>query len=93
VSAAPRRHPEGRISLSYQEFLEAVARMREADFPIERDPADAWADFVGWRINYEQAAHAVAAAIDAVPALRSGPRRHGGPAIAPIRPRLGRPPK
>jgi hypothetical protein len=50
-------------------------------------------DFVGWRINYEQAAYAVAAAVDAVPALWSGPRRHGGPAIAPIRPPLGRPPK
>jgi hypothetical protein len=85
--------PNGRISLSYQEFLDAVDRMRQVDFPIERDPADAWADFVGWRINYEQAAYAVAAAVDAVPALWSGPRRHGGPAIAPIRPPLGRPPK
>ena len=85
--------PDGRISLSYQEFLDAIARMREVDFPIERDPADAWADFAGWRINYEQAAYAVAAAVDAVPALWSGPRRHGGPAIAPIRPALGRPPK
>jgi len=67
--------------------------MRAVDFPIEREPADAWADFVGWRINYEQAAYAVAAAVDAVPALWSGPRRHGGPPIAPIRPRPGRPPK
>ena len=25
------------------------------DFPIERDPAEAWPDFVGWRVNYEQA--------------------------------------
>jgi hypothetical protein len=85
--------PAGRISLSYQEFLGAVARMREVDFPIERDPADAWADFVGWRVNYEQAAYAVAAAVDAVPALWSGPRRRPTPAIAPIRPPLGRPPK
>jgi len=85
--------PGGRISLSYEEFLDAVARMREVDFPIEREPADAWADFAGWRINYEQAAYAVAAAVDAVPALWSGPRHHGGPAIAPIRPPLGRPPK
>ena len=85
--------PDGQISLSYQEFLDAVARMREVDFPIEREPADAWVDFVGWRINYEQAALALAAAVDAVPALWSGPRRHGGPTIAPIRPPLGRPPK
>jgi hypothetical protein len=85
--------PNGQISLSYQEFLDAIARMREVDFPIERDPADAWPDFVGWRINYEQAAYALAAAVDAVPALWSGPRRHGGPAIAPVRPPLGRPPE
>jgi hypothetical protein len=93
VAVPEEADPDSRISLSYEEFLDAVARMREVDFPIERAPADAWADFVGWRINYEQAAYAVAAAIDAVPALWSGPRRHGGPAIAPIRPPLGRPSK
>ena len=64
------------------------------DFPIERDnPADAWPDFAGWRVNYEQAAYAVAAAVDAVPALWSGPRRHPRPAISPIRPPEGKPPR
>ena len=84
--------PDARISLSYDEFLEAVAHMREVDFPIERDPADAWPDFVGWRVNYEQAAYAVASAVDAVPAMWSGPRRHPVAAIAPTRPPTGRPP-
>jgi hypothetical protein len=84
--------PNDGISLSYEEFLDAVTRMRNVDFPIERDPADAWPDFVGWRVNYEQAAYAVAAAVDAVPAMWSGPRRHRVAAIAPIRPPLGRPP-
>jgi hypothetical protein len=93
VAVPEEADPSGQIGLSYQEFLDAVGRLREVDFPIEREPADAWADFVGWRINYEQAAYAVAAAVDAVPALWSGPRRHGDPAIAPIRPRPGRPPK
>jgi len=82
--------PKGQITLSYQEFLEAVARMREVDFPIERQPAEAWPEFVGWRLNYEQAAYAVAFAVDAVPALWSGPRRHDGPPIRPIRPPMGR---
>ena len=85
--------PNAGISLSYEEFLDAVARMRKVDFPIERDPADAWPDFVGWRVNYEQAAYAVAAAVDAVPAMWSGPRRHRVAAIAPIRPPSGRPPR
>ncbi|HLI41022.1 MAG TPA: hypothetical protein VKV35_05195 [Streptosporangiaceae bacterium] len=84
--------PRAGISLSYEEFLEAVARMRKVGFPIEREPAEAWPDFVGWRVNYEQAAYAVAYAVDAVPALWSGPRRHGDLAIPPSRPRPGRPP-
>jgi hypothetical protein len=85
--------PNGEISLSYEDFLDAVERMRKVSFPIEREPADAWPDFVGWRLNYEQAAYGVAFALDIVPALWSGPRRHGDIAIPPIRPALGRPPK
>ncbi|MGH3190327.1 MAG: hypothetical protein ACRDPY_20760 [Streptosporangiaceae bacterium] len=85
--------PPGEISLTYAEFEEAVDRMKEVGFPVERDPKEAWPDFVGWRANYEQAAYAVAAAIYAVPALWSGPRRHPVPPIPPIRPAPGRPPK
>jgi hypothetical protein len=84
--------PRSGIKLSYQEYLDAIARMREVNFPIERDPADAWPDFVGWRVNYEQAAYAIAAEVRAVPALWSGPRRRPIAAIPPIRPPRGRPP-
>jgi hypothetical protein len=84
--------PAAGISLSYREFLDGVAEMREVDFPIERDPAEAWPDFVGWRVNYERAAYAVAAAVDAPPAMWSGPRRHAMTPVPPIRPPLGRPP-
>src|SRR4029453_9287306 len=42
VAVPEEADPNGQISLSYQEFLDAVARMREVDFPIEREPADAW---------------------------------------------------
>jgi hypothetical protein len=82
--------PNGQITLSYHEFLDAVDRMREVDFPIERKPDEAWPEFVGWRLNYEQAAYAVAFAVDAVPALWSGPRRRDTPPIPPIRPPMGR---
>ncbi len=82
--------PEGGISLTYEEFLDAVARMRKVNFPMERKPEEAWPDFVGWRLNYEQAAYAIAEAIDAVPALWSGPRRIPDPAIPPFRPPRGR---
>jgi hypothetical protein len=86
----PEPDPDDGIELSYTDFLAAVDRMREVDFPIERDPALAWPEFVGWRINYEKAAYAIAYAIDAVPALWSGPRRFDGPFIPPIRPNAGR---
>jgi hypothetical protein len=85
--------PEGEIEISYGEFLEAISRLEEVDFPLERRPEDAWPDFVGWRLNYEQAAYAIAWEIDAVPAMWSGPRRHKGRGpIRPIRPPLGRVP-
>jgi hypothetical protein len=79
------------ISLTYDEFLEAVVRLREVNFPIEREPEAAWPHFVGWRVNYEQAAYAIAAAIDAVPALWSGPRRHPAEPMPPLRPGPGVP--
>ena len=78
--------PAQGISISYEEFLDAIDRLRKVDFPIERDPAEAWPDFVGWRVNYEQPAYELAYALDAVPALWSGPRRHTTKVIPPIRP-------
>ncbi len=60
--------------------------MRKVDFPIERTTRAAWPDFVGWRVNYEQTAYALAKAVDAVPALWSGPRRHAAEPIPPYRP-------
>jgi hypothetical protein len=82
--------PDGGITLTYQEFLDAIDRMHQVDFPATRDPADAWKDFVGWRLNYESAAYWIAEAIDAVPAPWSGPRRHAMTAVAPQRPPSGR---
>jgi hypothetical protein len=66
--------------------------MRRVDFPIERDPAEAWPDFVGWRLNYEHAAYSLSRQLDVVPALWSGPRKTGDPPIPPIRPKEGHPP-
>jgi hypothetical protein len=82
--------PDAGITLTYQEFLDALDRMHQVQFPISRDPADAWPDFVGWRVNYESAAYWIAAAIDAVPAPWSGPRRQAMTSVAPQRPPSGR---
>jgi hypothetical protein len=85
--------PSAGISITYEQFKDAVARMEKVDFPLERDPEDAWPDFVGWRVNYEQAAYALTYALDVVPALWSGPRRNERPQISPVRPPEGKPPK
>jgi hypothetical protein len=87
--------PNDGISLSYDDFVGAVERLRSVDFPLERPVQEAWLDFLGWRVNYEAAAYALAWAVDAPPALWSGPRRHEDETIVPLRPptlRAGKPP-
>ncbi len=86
--------PNNGIALSYAEFVDAIERLARVDFPLERSSEEAWLDFVGWRVNYEAAAYAIARAVDAPPALWSGPRRHPIPVIPPLRPatlRAGKP--
>jgi hypothetical protein len=84
--------PDAGITLTFDEFLVAVARMEQVGFPMSRTPADAWPDFVGWRVNYERAAYQIAEAIDAAPALWSGPRRYRTAEVSPDRPPVGRMP-
>jgi hypothetical protein len=87
--------PNDGIALTYEDFVDAIDRLRKVDFPLERSSDEAWLDFVGWRVNYEAAAYAIACAVDAPPALWSGPRRHPIPTIPPLRPatlRAGKPP-
>jgi hypothetical protein len=78
--------PNAGITLTYEEFVDAIERLASVNFPLERSNEEAWLNFVGWRVNYEAAAYAIARAIDAPPAMWSGPRRHPIPAIAPLRP-------
>jgi hypothetical protein len=78
--------PDGDIQLSYEDFESGVQRLVDVGFEIERDAAQAWPHFRGWRANYESIAYALAYATDAVPALWAGPRRWQCDPIAPIRP-------
>jgi hypothetical protein len=78
--------PNNGIALTYEEFVDAISRLADVNFPLERSNEEAWLDFVGWRVNYEAAAYAIARAIDAPPAMWSGPRRHPIPVIPPLRP-------
>jgi hypothetical protein len=79
--------PRNGISLTDAEFSDALDRLARVGFLLERPREEVWLDFLGWRVNYEAAAYALAFAVDAPPASWSGPRRHSGAAIAPHRPK------
>jgi hypothetical protein len=88
----PDPSPEGPITLTFEEFEEAVTMLADIGFPLERSAEEAWPEFRGWRVNYEAAAYRLADRIIAPPAPWSGPRRHlrSGP-VAPLRPPQRRP--
>ena len=75
------------ISLTYKDFQQATAMLREVGYPIERSDEEAWPDFRGWRANYDATALVLAKRLDAPPALWTGPRRWPSTPIAPRRPR------
>jgi len=78
--------PDAPISVSYEQFQEAVDDLRRLGYPIERSNDEAWPHFRGWRANYDTAALSLANLLDAPPALWSGPRRWPSHPIAPLRP-------
>ena len=85
--------PDADIALTFEEFAAAVDQLRAVGFPIEREAAEAWPHFRGWRVNYEALAYALAYRTDQVPAPWSGPRRWGRRTIPVQRPTLRSPAK
>jgi hypothetical protein len=83
----PDPNPEGPIQLSFEEFAAAVQMLERVGFRTERTAEQAWADFRGWRVNYESIAYRLADRLTAPPTPWSGPRRHlhAGP-VEPRRP-------
>lgn len=80
-------HPDDPLVLTREEFDAAVQHLADAGWAFERPPGEAWPHFRGWRVNYEAAAHGIAAHLDLPPALWSGPRaRLGQTAALPQRP-------
>jgi hypothetical protein len=83
----PDPDPEGPIELDYEEFARAVERLAGYGFAMERTAQEAWADFRGWRVNYENSAYRLANHFTAPPAPWSGIRRHlRAGVVAPVRP-------
>jgi hypothetical protein len=78
--------PDQDLQLTREEFIDAAERVRSAGMEFEREPELAWIHFKGWRVNYEEAAYALAADLDVVPAMWSGPRLRPGPPVPPLAP-------
>jgi hypothetical protein len=87
----PDPDPRDPILLTYEEFLDGVARMKSQGYELERTPEEAWKHFRGWRVNYEAIAYALAYRLDAVPARWSGPRRTSTEQIDVITPQDRKP--
>ncbi|HXA28655.1 MAG TPA: hypothetical protein VN193_07885 [Candidatus Angelobacter sp.] len=80
-------HPDDPVSLTREEFDDAVEQLTSAGWRPERDLEEAWVQFRGWRVTYEQLAWTIADRVDAPPALWSGPRHTFGVSrLAPARP-------
>ncbi len=47
-------YPTEPISIQREEFDEACARLAAAGIPLRADREQAWQDFAGWRVNYDQ---------------------------------------
>lgn len=79
--------PDEPIQLTYAEFAEAVAMLERSGFRVERSAAEAWPDFHGWRVNYEESMYHLTDRLIAPPAKWSGTRRHlSEVAVEPHRP-------
>jgi hypothetical protein len=77
--------PDKPSDVSFEEFERACGLLSRAGYTWQRDPAEAYRHFRGWRANYEEMAYAIADQIDAVPAPWSGPRSPELPVVAPDR--------
>jgi hypothetical protein len=88
----PDPNPDGPIDLTFAEFEQAVLMLDSVGFATERNAEEAWADFRGWRVNYESVAYRLADRLTVPPAPWSGQRRHmrSGP-VEPRRPPQRRP--
>jgi hypothetical protein len=83
----PDPSPEGPITLTFDEFEQAVHMLEEIGYPMELTAEEAWPNFRGWRVNYETNAYRLNDRLVAAPAPWSGQRSHlhSGP-VAPRRP-------
>jgi len=68
--------PDDPLQLQFSEFAAAVEMLASVGFPMERTAEEAWPDFHGWRVNYEDTAYRLCDRLTVPPAPWSGTRHH-----------------
>jgi hypothetical protein len=87
----PDPDPSDPVSITRDEYDEAVGRLLRAGVPVHEDREAAWRSFSGWRVNYDTVLLALAGFTQAPYAPWSSDRspstRHRLPVLRPRRPR------
>ena len=80
----PDPHPDDPISISRRDFDLLCVELRAMDVPLKADLDQAWRDFSGWRVNYDQVLLALCALVMAPPAKWSSDRVAGHSRLPPV---------
>lgn len=72
----PAPKPTDPISVTRQEFDDALEQLDHAGVPLKADRDQAWRDFAGWRVNYDTVLLALCGLVGAPSAPWSGDRAH-----------------
>lgn len=70
----PDPQPTDPIAVTREEFDTAYADLIDRGIPVKRDREQAWRDFAGWRVRYDQTLRSLAGLTMAPPAPWSGDR-------------------
>jgi hypothetical protein len=79
----PDPKPDDHIQLTEDNYRDAIHHLEHVGWTMQRDAAESWIHFRGWRVNYEGLAYGIADAVNAPPALWAGPRRNLPPRLQP----------
>jgi hypothetical protein len=79
----PDPKPGDPLQLTEDNFHDALEHLARVGWTMQRDAAESYVHFRGWRVNYEALAYGIADAVNAPPALWAGPRRNLPPRLQP----------
>jgi hypothetical protein len=74
IAYDPDPRPDAPISIRREEFDKLWTALKQQKVRLKRDQEQAWRDYAGWRVNYDQVIRALAALTMAPEAPWSGDR-------------------